>query len=57
MQSIGALGTGVLVTSILPAVHAPLRESDQAVATATWSFLRGLGGAFGVAISSAVFNS
>ncbi|KAH8817001.1 multidrug resistance protein Fnx1 [Xylogone sp. PMI_703] len=57
VQIIGAVGTGVLVTTVMPAIHAPLEESDQAVATATWSFLRGFGGALGVAIASAAFNS
>ena len=56
-QILGAVGVGFLLTTTLPAVQAPLPEPDVATATATWAFLRSLGGIWGVAIPSAVFNS
>ncbi|PWY66032.1 multidrug resistance protein Fnx1, partial [Aspergillus heteromorphus CBS 117.55] len=56
-QILGAAGVGTLLTTTLPALQAPLSEADVAVATATWAFLRSLGGIWGVAIPSAVFNS
>ncbi|KAI1490017.1 putative multidrug resistance protein fnx1 [Biscogniauxia mediterranea] len=57
VQCIAAVGIGVLTTTTLPAVQAPLEESDQAVATATWAFVRSFGGVWGVAIPGAVFNT
>ncbi|PLB54745.1 multidrug resistance protein Fnx1, partial [Aspergillus steynii IBT 23096] len=56
-QILGAAGVGALQTTTLPALQAPLAEADVAVATATWAFLRSLGGIWGVAIPAAVFNS
>lgn len=56
-QIIAAAGAGLLLQSTLPAVQAPLPEADVAIATATWGFLRSLGGIWGVAIPSAIFNS
>jgi EmrB/QacA subfamily drug resistance transporter len=56
-QIVLAVGTGVLVTTSLPAVQAPLHETDTAVSTATWGFLRSFGGVWGVAVPSAIFNS
>ena len=57
VQFLGAAGCGVLLTTTLPAIQAPLGEEDVAVATATWSFVRSFGGIWGVAIPAAVFNS
>ncbi|PYH93142.1 multidrug resistance protein Fnx1 [Aspergillus ellipticus CBS 707.79] len=57
VQVLGAAGSGVLLTTTLPAIQAPLAEADVATATATWGFLRSFGGVWGVAIPSAVFNS
>ncbi|KAI0010868.1 putative multidrug resistance protein fnx1 [Xylariaceae sp. FL0662B] len=56
-QCITASGIGILTTTTLPAVQAPLAEEDQAVATATWAFVRSFGGVWGVAIPAAVFNT
>ncbi|KAK7750072.1 hypothetical protein SLS62_008065 [Diatrype stigma] len=42
---------------ILIGIQAALDESDTAVATATWGFVRSFGGIWGVAIPSAIFNS
>ncbi|KAI0194234.1 hypothetical protein F4808DRAFT_441439 [Astrocystis sublimbata] len=41
----------------LPACQTPLDESDQAAATATWSFVRSFGNIWGVAIPAAIFNN
>lgn len=56
-QVIPALGSGMVLNTMLPAFQAGLKESDQAAATATWSFIRSLGFIWGVAIPAAVFNN
>ncbi|KAF7537306.1 hypothetical protein G7054_g3861 [Neopestalotiopsis clavispora] len=56
-QCIGAAAAGILTTTTLPCIQAPLSEVDQAVATATWGFVRSFGGVWGVAIPAAIFNS
>ncbi|KAK7750408.1 hypothetical protein SLS62_007707 [Diatrype stigma] len=56
-QSIGALGAGVVLETLLPAFQAPVPESDQAAATATWAFIRTVGGVWGVAIPATIFNN
>lgn len=56
-QGMAAAGTGTLMTVTLPAIQAPLAETDQAIATGAWGFVRSFGGIWGVAIPSAVFNS
>lgn len=57
VQCVAAAGVGTLTTTTLPAIQAPLAESDQAVATATWGFVRSFGGIWGAAIPAAIFNS
>ncbi|RYP64448.1 hypothetical protein DL769_006670 [Monosporascus sp. CRB-8-3] len=51
VQCLGAISIGVLMTTTLPAVQAPLAETDVAVVTGTWGFLRCFGGiwAYGLA--------
>jgi hypothetical protein len=56
-QCIGAATAGILTTTTLPCIQAPLSELDQAVATATWGFVRSFGGVWSVAIPAAIFNS
>ncbi|KAI1754843.1 major facilitator superfamily protein [Xylaria castorea] len=56
-QIVSAAGAGVIIPTLLPAVMAPLRDSDTAVATATWSFLRSFGLTWGAALPAAVFNN
>ncbi|KAJ4386027.1 hypothetical protein N0V93_008918 [Gnomoniopsis smithogilvyi] len=56
-QIVAAAGIGTLMTVTLPAIQAPLDESDQATTSATWSFVRSFGGIWGVAIPTAIFNS
>lgn len=57
VQCIAGIGAGIMTTTTLPSTQAPLAESDQAVATATWGFVRSFGGVWGVAIPAAAFNS
>ncbi|EXJ70351.1 uncharacterized protein A1O5_06419 [Cladophialophora psammophila CBS 110553] len=56
-QIIVSAGVGLIVSTLLPAVMAPLSESDTALATSTWSFLRSFGGTWGTAIPAAIFNN
>ncbi|KAI1321917.1 major facilitator superfamily protein [Xylariaceae sp. FL0255] len=56
-QIISAAGAGIIIPTLLPAVMASLSDSDTAVATATWSFLRSFGLTWGAAVPAAVFNS
>lgn len=56
-QVIGALGAGMNIDTLLPAFQAPQAESDQAAATAAWSYIRSFGWVWGVAIPAAVFNN
>ncbi|CAG8885677.1 unnamed protein product [Penicillium egyptiacum] len=56
-QLLGALGTGLALPVLLPAVQAPLTEEDTARCTATWSFMRTFGFIWGAAIATAVFNN
>ncbi|PWY85040.1 hypothetical protein BO70DRAFT_370562 [Aspergillus heteromorphus CBS 117.55] len=56
VQILVAAGSGVLLTTTLPAIQAPWDEEDVAVATAAWWVLRSFGGIWGVAIPSTVFN-
>ncbi|KAL4863531.1 major facilitator superfamily domain-containing protein [Aspergillus spectabilis] len=56
-QILGTAGISTLLTTTLPALQAPLPETDVAVATTNRAFLHRLGGIWGVAIPSAVFNS
>ncbi|KAJ5718611.1 hypothetical protein N7488_004257 [Penicillium malachiteum] len=57
LQIITGIGGGLALTATLPAVQAPLPESDIAIATACWAFVRSFGSIWGAAIPSAVFNS
>lgn len=57
VQILGAAGIGLVMTATLPTILAPLPESDVAVATATWAFMRGFGTIWGAAVPLAIFNS
>lgn len=39
-ELIGSFGTGLTLSTLLPAIMAPLKDSDTAVASATYSFTR-----------------
>lgn len=56
-QIFGAAGIGIITSVTLPAILAPLPETDVAVATATWAFMRGFGTIWGAAIPLCIFNS
>lgn len=56
-QAICAIGGGMVLDTLLPAFQAPVAESDQAVASATWTFIRSIGGVWGVAVASTVLNN
>ncbi|KAK8037342.1 Efflux pump FUS6 [Apiospora marii] len=56
-QSVVALGGGVVMETLLPAFQAPVPESDQAAATATWAFIRSVGGIWGVSVPAAIFSN
>jgi MFS family permease len=57
LQAVPALGSGMLITSLLPAFQASSTEMDQALATGTWSFIRMFGYVWGVAVASTILNS
>ncbi|KAK4187944.1 putative transporter [Podospora australis] len=51
------LGSGVIVSTTLPTVLVQLTDRENAAATGSWAFLRGLGSLLGVAIPNAAFNA
>jgi hypothetical protein len=55
--AITATGLSFVMTTILPAILAPLAESDVATATGVFSFLRSFGFMWGATFSVVVFNS
>lgn len=57
IQILAAAAVGIILPVTLPTVLTPLDESDVAVGTATWAFMRGFGTIWGVAIPLAVFNT
>ena len=52
-----AIGIGLPLTTQLPAIQAVLPESDTAVSTSTYSFIRSYGFVWGATVPSIVFNS
>jgi MFS family permease len=56
-QVLIAIGTGMVLNTLLPAFQAAQPESDQATATATWAFVRSFGCIWGVTIPAAIFNN
>ncbi|KAM0484974.1 hypothetical protein ACHAP7_002995 [Fusarium lateritium] len=57
LQFIPAIGSGLLLNTLLPAFQASTDEIDQAAATGSWAFIRSFGSIWGVAIAGSVFNS
>lgn len=55
-QLLVASGSGIVISTMLPAVQVKLTESTTAASSGSWAFLRGTGSLFGVAIPGAVFN-
>ena len=56
-QVIAGLGSGMILNTLLPAFQAAHKEDEQAMATASWAFIRSIGNIWGVAIPAAVFNN
>lgn len=57
LQAVPALGSGMLIPTLLPAFQASCTEMDQAAATGTWSFIRTFGYVWGVSAAASIFNS
>ena len=57
IQMVVAFGSSFVVGALLPAVQAPLPESDVAAATATAAFIRAFGVVWGVSIPAVIFNN
>ncbi|KAL1882318.1 hypothetical protein Daus18300_000804 [Diaporthe australafricana] len=56
-QIIAGWGSGMLITTILPAAQAALPTSDAVPASALWAYLRSFGSIWGIAVPAAIFNS
>lgn len=56
-QMIDAIGRGLLLPTVLPAIMASLPDSDTAAATGMYSFLRSFGFVWGVTIPGTIFNA
>lgn len=56
LQLPGGFAMGFLVTVLLPAFQAGVPETDQAVATGSWTFVRSFSMVWGIAIAGTVFN-
>lgn len=57
LQIFFAIGCGIVMPSLLPAMQADLSDLDTATATATLSFARSFGQAWGSTVPSIVFNN
>ncbi|KAF1966549.1 MFS general substrate transporter [Bimuria novae-zelandiae CBS 107.79] len=56
LQLLPAVGCGIVVSSMLPAVQVKLPDTTTGQSSGSWAFLRGTGSLFGVAIPGAIFN-
>nr|QJY30855.1 MFS general substrate transporter [Discosia rubi] len=56
-ETLVALGLGITIPALLPAVQVELTDADTAASTGMWAFLRSLGTIWGVSIPAAVFNN
>ncbi|KAH8773782.1 hypothetical protein F5883DRAFT_628128 [Diaporthe sp. PMI_573] len=56
-QMIAGTGTGILVSTTLPAAQAALEDEDSVAASALWAYLRLFGTIWGISIPAAIFNS
>ncbi|KAL1610506.1 hypothetical protein SLS60_002175 [Paraconiothyrium brasiliense] len=55
-QLVAAAGSGIVISSMLPAVQVKLPDTTTGQSSGSWAFLRGTGSLFGVAIPGAIFN-
>lgn len=55
-QLIIATGSGIVISSMLPAVQVQLSDNTTGQSAGSWAFLRGTGSLFGVAVPGAAFN-
>jgi MFS family permease/ubiquinone/menaquinone biosynthesis C-methylase UbiE len=55
-QIIAAIGLGIILVAVLPAIQSALSDKDVATTTATYAFVRSFGGIWGVTIPSIIFN-
>ncbi|TGO11779.1 hypothetical protein BTUL_0102g00290 [Botrytis tulipae] len=56
-QMVDAIGRGILLPTVLPAIMASLPDSDVATATGVYSFLRSFGFIWGITIPGIIFNA
>ncbi|QSZ32992.1 hypothetical protein DSL72_002576 [Monilinia vaccinii-corymbosi] len=56
-QMVDAIGRAFLLPTVLPAIMASLPDSDAAVATGMYSFLRSFGFVWGITIPGIIFNA
>lgn len=56
-QVIESFGAGFSLAALLPAVLAPLRDKDTALATGTWAFMRSFGIVWGVAVGGTIYTN
>lgn len=57
LQIIAGIGNGLVLSTLLTAVQAPLTDKDTALSAGTWAFIRSFGTIWGVSIPAAIFNS
>jgi len=57
LVALNAIGLGIMISTVLPAVLSSLAESDVAVATGMYSFLRSFGFIWGATIPGRIFNA
>jgi EmrB/QacA subfamily drug resistance transporter len=56
-QMVDAIGRGLLLPTVLPAIMAALPDADTASATGMYSFLRSFGFVWGITIPGTIFNT
>lgn len=56
-QAISAIGSGLMISSLLAAIQADLDNADNASSTAVFAFIQNFGAVWGLTIPAAVFNN
>ncbi|KAF9700232.1 hypothetical protein EKO04_001181 [Ascochyta lentis] len=57
MEILFSLGLGMVINTLLPAFQGAVGESDQAVATSTFTFMQSLANIWSVTIPATIFNN